>query len=130
MPKKPNVTPAGPEKLVTYRRVSTVRQGESGLGLEAQVSAIERYRASRGCTTIAEYTEIETGKKDEMENRPELLKAIAHAQRAGARLVIAKLDRLARSVYVPGSTSLPATIPMRGALRFRSWRPSPRTRPG
>jgi DNA invertase Pin-like site-specific DNA recombinase len=100
MPKKPNVTPPGPEKLVTYRRVSTVRQGESGLGLEAQVTAIERYRASRGCVTIGEYTEIETGKKDEMENRPELLKAIAHAQRAGARLVIAKLDRLARSVYV------------------------------
>jgi DNA invertase Pin-like site-specific DNA recombinase len=87
-------------KLVPYRRVSTVKQGQSGLGLEAQDAAIQAYARANGCQVIAAYTEIETGKRDEMENRPELLKAIAHAKRSKAVLVIAKLDRLARSVYV------------------------------
>jgi DNA invertase Pin-like site-specific DNA recombinase len=87
-------------KLVSYRRVSTARQGASGLGLEAQDAAIQAYQQMTGCTIVAQYTEVETGKKDEMENRPELLKAVAHAKRHKATLVIAKLDRLARSVYV------------------------------
>ncbi len=87
-------------KLVPYRRVSTQTQGESGLGLEAQDAAIQAYAATTGCQIIGTYTEIETGKKDGMENRPELLKAIAHAKRAKATLVIAKLDRLSRSVFV------------------------------
>jgi DNA invertase Pin-like site-specific DNA recombinase len=101
MPKRPTMpVNIGPERIVTYRRVSTLRQEESGLGLDAQVHAIENYRRSRGAVVIGEYTETETGKRDELSNRPELLGAIAHAQRAGARLVIAKLDRLARSVYV------------------------------
>jgi DNA invertase Pin-like site-specific DNA recombinase len=101
MPRK-NAAPttSEPDKLVTYRRVSTAKQEESGLGLDAQVAAIEAYRRARGYTIIGEYTETETGKKDEMTNRPELLKAVAHAKRNKARLVIAKLDRLARSVYV------------------------------
>jgi len=80
--------------------VSTAKQGESGLGLEAQEAAIEAYREKEGGLIVASYTEIETGKKDEMENRPELLKALAHAKRSKAVLLIAKLDRLARSVYV------------------------------
>lgn len=87
-------------KIVPYRRVSTAKQGESGLGLEAQDEAIAAYCRSNGCTAVATYTEVETAKKDEMENRPELMKAIAHAKRAKAVLVIAKLDRLSRSVYV------------------------------
>jgi DNA invertase Pin-like site-specific DNA recombinase len=87
-------------KLVPYRRVSTAKQGESGLGLEAQDAAIQAYAASTGCEIIATYTEIETGKKDDIANRPELLKAVAHAKRAKAVLVIAKLDRLSRSVFV------------------------------
>jgi DNA invertase Pin-like site-specific DNA recombinase len=87
-------------KIVPYRRVSTVKQGESGLGLEAQDAAIDAYCRANGCTPVATYTEVETAKKDEMENRPELVKAIAHAKRAKALLVIAKLDRLSRSVYV------------------------------
>jgi DNA invertase Pin-like site-specific DNA recombinase len=89
-----------PPDLVAYRRVSTQKQGESGLGLEAQETAIQAYQRNTGSRIIAEFTEVETGKKDEMENRPELLKAIARAKRAKAVLVIAKLDRLARSVYV------------------------------
>jgi DNA invertase Pin-like site-specific DNA recombinase len=87
-------------ELVAYRRVSTQKQGESGLGLEAQEAAIQAYERSTGLKIIAAFTEVETGKRDEMENRPELLKAIARAKRAKATLVIAKLDRLARSVYV------------------------------
>lgn len=88
------------KKLIGYRRVSTQRQGVSGLGLDAQDYAITQYAGLTQGDLVRSYTEIETGTKDEMENRPELLKAIAHSRRAGARLVIAKLDRLARSVYV------------------------------
>jgi hypothetical protein len=68
--------------------------------MEAQEAAIQAYRQSTGSKIVASFTEVETGKKDEMENRPELLKAIARAKRAKAVLVIAKLDRLARSVFV------------------------------
>lgn len=86
--------------LVAYYRVSTDRQGRSGLGLEAQQAAIASHVAASGCHLIASYTEVETGKRDDLDNRPELLRAIAHARRAKATLVIAKLDRLARSVAV------------------------------
>lgn len=87
-------------KLVAYRRVSTAKQGYSGLGLEAQDASIQSYSASNGCQIIATYTEVETAKRDQLANRPELIRALAHARRAKAVLVIAKLDRLSRSVYV------------------------------
>ena len=87
-------------KMVPYRRVSTAKQGISGLGLEAQDEAIDMYCKANGCTIVSTYTEVETAKKDEMQNRPELVKAIAHAKRTKAVLLIAKLDRLSRSVYV------------------------------
>lgn len=87
-------------KLVAYRRVSTDKQGRSGLGLEAQDAAIRQDQQATGCSLIATYTEVETGKRDDVDNRPELRKAIAHAKRSKATLVIAKLDRLTRSVYV------------------------------
>lgn len=87
-------------KLVAYRRVSTKKQGESGLGLEAQDAAIRAHAESTGCKIVATYTEVETGKKDDLKNRPQLVKAIAHANRSQATLVIAKLDRLTRSVAV------------------------------
>lgn len=74
-------------KFIVYYRVSTQRQGQSGLGLEAQKHACSHY------DIVAEYTEIESGKKS---NRPELAKALAHAKEIGATLLIAKLDRLAR----------------------------------
>jgi DNA invertase Pin-like site-specific DNA recombinase len=79
---------------VTYLRVSTDRQGKSGLGLEAQRAAVLEYVATKG-KIAAEYVEVESGKKNE---RPQLARAMAEAKRIGAVLLIAKLDRLARNV--------------------------------
>lgn len=87
-------------KMIAYLRVSTDRQGKSGLGLEAQAAAVAQHVAQAGCDLLATYTEIETGKLDRLDNRPELQKAISHCKRAKATLVVAKLDRLARSVAV------------------------------
>lgn len=80
--------------FVAYYRVSTDRQGRSGLGLEAQQAVVHQYVNGHGQLT-AEYTEVETGKRAD---RPNLTKALAHARRQGATLVIAKLDRLARNM--------------------------------
>lgn len=82
-------------KVVSYIRVSTRRQGKSGLGLEAQQAAVADHVARNAGTIVAEYREVETGKS---KTRPQLLKAIAHAKRSRATLVVAKLDRLARNV--------------------------------
>lgn len=91
---------SAPCKLIAYYRVSTTKQGADGLGIAAQRTAVERHVASTGCALMAEYTEVESASKDTLKNRPELRKAIAHAKRSGATLIIARLDRLARSVYV------------------------------
>ena len=81
-------------KIVTYYRVSTKKQGRSGLGLEGQQQCVSEFAVSQGATIIGEYSEIESGKRSD---RPELLKALAHAKRAKATLVVAKLDRLSRN---------------------------------
>jgi DNA invertase Pin-like site-specific DNA recombinase len=78
------------QKHIAYYRVSTDKQGKSGLGLEAQRSAVASYGP------MQEYTEIESGKRND---RPELHKALAACQLYGATLVIAKLDRLSRSAH-------------------------------
>lgn len=83
-------------KLIGYVRVSTEKQGQSGLGLEAQLTAIQQYASSTDGDIVHIYREVESGKRDD---RPELAKAIAHAKRIRGRLVIAKLDRLARDVH-------------------------------
>src|SRR3954452_3805322 len=83
------------KKLVTYVRVSTQKQGASGLGLEGQTAAVEAYARGLGAEIVKTFREVETGKRAD---RPELARALAHAKRAGATLVIAKLDRLARNV--------------------------------
>ncbi len=83
------------KKIVSYIRVSTKAQGNSGLGLEAQRSAVEAFAKERGANVLAEYREVETGKR---KDRPELAKALAHCRRSKATLVVAKLDRLARNV--------------------------------
>ena len=84
-------------KFIAYYRVSTMRQGESGLGLEAQRHAVQTYLNGGQWELLAEYTEIESGKSDK--NRPQLHEAIAHAKKEKAILLIAKLDRLARNVH-------------------------------
>ncbi|MBS0126465.1 recombinase family protein [Thetidibacter halocola] len=81
-------------KLVAYERVSTARQGRSGLGLEAQRSAIDSFAASRSAEVLARFTEVESGRRND---RPELDKALSLARLTGATLVIAKLDRLSRN---------------------------------
>lgn len=81
--------------IIAYYRVSTKGQGESGLGLEGQQAAVDAHARQAGVPIIARYVEVETGKRAD---RPELLKAIAHAKRSKARLAVAKLDRLARNV--------------------------------
>jgi DNA invertase Pin-like site-specific DNA recombinase len=80
---------------IAYYRVSTDKQGASGLGLEAQKEAVARL--ARNAPIFAEYTEVESGKRHQ--NRPELLAAVEHCKRSKATLVIAKLDRLARNVH-------------------------------
>jgi DNA invertase Pin-like site-specific DNA recombinase len=82
-------------KFISYLRVSTDKQGRSGLGLEAQRSAVESYLDGGRWTLVAEYVEAENGKRS---GRPKLAKALAHAKVIGATLVFAKLDRLTRNV--------------------------------
>jgi DNA invertase Pin-like site-specific DNA recombinase len=82
------------QRFVTYARVSTRQQGQSGLGLEAQRHAVAQYLGVRQGQVIAEFVEVESGRKT---NRPELAKALAACRLYGATLVVAKLDRLARN---------------------------------
>lgn len=81
-------------RFVTYLRVSTERQGQSGLGLEAQRAAVAAHVAGRG-EVVAEFVEVESGKRSE---RPQLARALAETKARNAVLLIAKLDRLARNV--------------------------------
>lgn len=81
--------------LISYYRVSTRKQERSGLGLEGQKAAVATFAGSNGARVLAEYTEVESGKRAD---RPALAKAIAQAKRCRATLVVAKLDRLARNV--------------------------------
>lgn len=83
------------KRYVAYLRVSTTRQGESGLGLEAQREAVTRFVRGSGGDLIDELVEVESGK---LTGRPGLLAALALCRKSSACLVIARLDRLARNV--------------------------------
>lgn len=85
-------------KIISYVRVSTQKQGQSGLGLEAQQKAVQHYLVEKGAELVAEFVEVESGKKTDKE-RPELAAALAACKKQKAVLVVAKLDRLARNVH-------------------------------
>lgn len=82
-------------QIVSYLRVSTAKQGLSGLGLEAQRAAVEHFTAAGGNTLVAEFLEVESGRKAD---RPQLAAALTSCRLHRATLIIAKLDRLARNV--------------------------------
>jgi DNA invertase Pin-like site-specific DNA recombinase len=82
-------------KFIAYYRVSTAKQGISGLGLEAQKEAVVRYLNGGQWELIAEFVEVESGKRND---RPKLAEALRLCRVHGAKLIIAKLDRLARNV--------------------------------
>lgn len=85
---------------VAYYRVSTQKQGVSGLGLEAQKEAVARYLNSGAWQLVGEFIETETGKgADAFAKRPQLRAALDACRKSGAKLLIAKLDRLARNVH-------------------------------
>jgi DNA invertase Pin-like site-specific DNA recombinase len=82
-------------RFISYLRVSTDKQGRSGLGIEAQREAVVRYLNGGQWTLSAEYVETESGR---CSDRPKLAAALSHAKAIGAKLVFAKLDRLTRNV--------------------------------
>src|SRR4051794_39881364 len=87
-------------QAVGYIRVSTGAQGRSGLGLEAQQEAIERFCAGEGVELVGMYREVESGKgSDAFDRRPQLLSAMTAAKKLKCYVIVAKLDRLSRDVH-------------------------------
>jgi DNA invertase Pin-like site-specific DNA recombinase len=85
---------------VAYCRVSTAKQGKSGLGIDAQRATIQRFAQAEGIDLIGEYVEIETGKgADALDRRPELAAALTRARKTKCPVIVAKLDRLSRDVH-------------------------------
>jgi DNA invertase Pin-like site-specific DNA recombinase len=84
------------KRYVSYYRVSTQKQGQSGLGLEAQQKAVSEFLTAFGGEVLAEFTEIESGKRSD---RPEFSKAADYAELANATVLVAKLDRLSRDLH-------------------------------
>jgi hypothetical protein len=119
---------AGKSRFVAYERVSTRRQGASGLGLAAQRKSIDDFVASRGAEVIGRFTEVESGK---LADRPELAKALHLAKVTGATLLIAKLDRLSRNAAFlltlrdSGVRSGPPTCRRPTTSPWASWHLSP-----
>jgi len=86
-------------KVIAYYRVSTPRQGRSGLGLDAQRAAVRQFAENESLTILAEHVEIETARgADALERRPELAKALNAARKHKCAVLVAKLDRLSRDV--------------------------------
>jgi DNA invertase Pin-like site-specific DNA recombinase len=88
------------KQAVAYVRVSTQRQGKSGLGLEAQRAALAHFTEAEGLQIATEFVEVETGKgADALDRRPQLAMALAEARKRKCAVVVAKLDRLSRDVH-------------------------------
>jgi len=88
------------KQVLAYIRVSTARQGKSGLGLEAQQATIERFAQAEGFEIVGEYVEVETGKgSDALDKRPQLKAALDEARKIKVPVIVAKLDRLSRDVH-------------------------------
>jgi DNA invertase Pin-like site-specific DNA recombinase len=86
--------------IITYIRVSTVQQGRSGLGVEAQRAALHHFAKAEGFEVALEFVEVETGKgADALDRRPQLKAALAAAKRLRCHVAVAKLDRLSRDVH-------------------------------
>jgi len=99
-PRSGNHAPDGSHLLVAYYRVSTQKQGRSGLGLEAQRDAVFRFADAHGFKIIADFGDIETGKgADALDQRPQLRMALDKAKKFGCKVAVAKLDRLSRDVH-------------------------------
>jgi len=97
---------------IAYYRVSTAGQGRSGLGLEAQREAVERFAQAEGITLIASFQEIESGKgADALDKRPVLDAALKAAKKEDCPILIAKLDRLSRDVHFISGLMLQKKIP-------------------
>jgi DNA invertase Pin-like site-specific DNA recombinase len=111
-------------RFVAYYRVSTARQGRSGLGLEAQRQAVGEHLNGGKWKLVAEFTEVESGKRSD---RPRLAEALKACRLQGAKLIIAKLDRLARNVAFI-SNLMESKVQARPPHGSPSWRPSPNTR--
>jgi DNA invertase Pin-like site-specific DNA recombinase len=92
------------QQAIAYYRVSTARQGRSGLGIEAQREAVTRFAAAEEFELIAEFVEVETGKgADALDRRPQLAAALATGRAKRCPVIVAKLDRLSRDVaFVAG----------------------------
>jgi DNA invertase Pin-like site-specific DNA recombinase len=89
-----------PAPIIAYYRVSTEKQGRSGLGLEAQRKAVAQFAANEAFEVAGEFVEVETGKgADALDKRPQLAQALRHAKKLKAPIVVAKLDRLSRDVH-------------------------------
>jgi len=87
------------KQAISYIRVSTAKQGKSGLGLEAQQEAIARFAETEGFEIVQEFVEVETGKgADALDRRPVLRDALEAARAAGGPVIVSKLDRLSRDV--------------------------------
>jgi DNA invertase Pin-like site-specific DNA recombinase len=129
--------PAHHGKFVSYYRVSTDKQGKSGLGLDAQKAAVEDRLNGGRWQIVGEFVEVESGKRA---SRPQLDAAIAACKKQKAKLIVAKLDRLSRNVSFllklidSGIEVLFADLPeLNGAMgRFMliTWRAWPSWKPG
>lgn len=102
-------------RLIAYYRVSTARQGESGLGLEAQQAKVQQLALERGAEVVQSFTEVESGRKAD---RPQLAAAMARARELGAVVAVAKLDRLARDAELVLRLSREAASNGFGGLLF------------